>query len=39
MPTRSGGTAAINVAAGSLRSEAGAAIEYDPPPGFRAPIE
>ena len=39
MPTRAGGTAALNVAAGSLRSEAGAAIEYDPPPGFRAPIE
>ena len=39
MPTRSGGTAALDVTAGSLRSEAGAPIEYDPPPGFRAPIE
>jgi hypothetical protein len=39
MPIGPGGTAALNVATGFLKGEAGAAIEYEPPAPFRASIE
>ena len=39
MPIGPGGTAALNVATGFLKGEAGAAIDYEPPAPFRASIE
>lgn len=39
MPLRPGGIAALDVAAGFLTGEAGAAIDYEPPAAFRASIE